>query len=269
MALSYPLGFPAAFCDPVAAAEARAERQFLSATKTLDFRDYNRKGELKRAAHEYVATVVLAFGRQACAAVRAGEFGLSLVPRFMATFERDAMHHAYYHFQLQRLWTNSEYFFEEATPQFHRSDGWLQHLEERERCVESISVPHVPPAEHLEDRSSNREERGNAAAAVLGTKLLVAPIEAPTLATATRAIGPARTTTKAMHEWRRLEMRVWCARQSGQQDFTMKDLARRLGISDSVLRGIVRDDPAKANGAQRGKLLELLGISVDDWYARR
>jgi len=133
MALSFPPYFPKDFLDPVVAAESAAERQFRKA-------DAEASGDhrcLRLAASQYVIALVLAFARQACAAVRASKFSLSAVGAFVDDFERRASVHAFYDLGLSRLWYRWEAFRDDVIPQIHQSPGWLEHLDDRARCADS------------------------------------------------------------------------------------------------------------------------------------
>lgn len=142
MVLSYPYYFPSDFLDPVVAAEAAAERQFRSIAGTPNgWADSPRRQQLQGAAGEYVSTLVLAFARQACAAVRAGKLSSDRVGWFVDDFERRASVQAYYHLELERLWSQWESFRDDVIPKIHQSPGWLEHLDEREHCAISRESP--------------------------------------------------------------------------------------------------------------------------------
>lgn len=134
MALSYPPHFPRGVLDPVVAAESSAERQFHKAK--ADAADDRQR--LRKAAGEYVTALVLAFARQACAAVRANELSLSDVGWFVDDFERRASVHAYYHLELKRLWSRWESFHDDVIPKIHQSPGWLEHLDERAEAGQAV-----------------------------------------------------------------------------------------------------------------------------------
>ena len=142
MALSYPDYFPSDFLGPVVAAEAAAERQFRSTAGTPDgWADYRKRQQLQGAAGEYVFTLVLAFARQACAAVLAEKLSSDRVGRFVDDFERRASVHAYYYLELRKLWPAWESFRDDVIPKLHQSPGWLEHLDEREHCAISGKGP--------------------------------------------------------------------------------------------------------------------------------
>ena len=139
MALSYSPQFPKQFLDAVVGAESVAERQFRTVSGDRQSR--------KQAAVEYAMALVIAFARQACAAVRARELSLSEVGWFVDDFERRASVHAFYHLELSGLWSRWESFNDEVIPQIHLSSGWLDHLEDRERCAERADHARAPEAQ--------------------------------------------------------------------------------------------------------------------------
>jgi hypothetical protein len=124
----------------VVAAEAAAERQFRTTTGPPEgWGDYQKRQNLQEAAREYVAAVVLAFARQACAAVRSGALSPDQIGWLVEDFERRASVHAYYHLRLKSLWFGWESFRNNVIPKIHDSEGWLEHLEERGRCGDAVS----------------------------------------------------------------------------------------------------------------------------------
>lgn len=157
MALSYPPYFPAAFLDPVVAAESTAERQFHKARADAA----GDRQQLRKAAAEYVTALVLAFARQACAAARASELSLSDVGWFVDDFERRASVHAFYGLQLRGLWSQWEFFRDDVIPQIHQSSGWLEHLEDRERCAASSKPAGTDVSAAPEAASDTSEESSN------------------------------------------------------------------------------------------------------------
>jgi transcriptional regulator with XRE-family HTH domain len=50
---------------------------------------------------------------------------------------------------------------------------------------------------------------------------------------------------------------------------TTADFARYVGISKTAIEGIVREDRKRYSLATRDRLLEKLGISIEDWNGDR
>lgn len=51
-----------------------------------------------------------------------------------------------------------------------------------------------------------------------------------------------------------------------KQGFTIADFERHAGMSDSAIRGVVKEDRSRYNDDSQAKLLTVLGVTIDDWY---
>ena len=49
---------------------------------------------------------------------------------------------------------------------------------------------------------------------------------------------------------------------------TVADFARHVGISDATIRGVVQEDRKRFGDQSRLELLQVLGVSIEDWYRR-
>lgn len=47
------------------------------------------------------------------------------------------------------------------------------------------------------------------------------------------------------------------------------DLARHWAMSDSAIRGVIREDRSRFNGDSQSQMLQKLGVTIDDWYKLR
>jgi len=53
------------------------------------------------------------------------------------------------------------------------------------------------------------------------------------------------------------------------EDMTVPDFARHVGMSETAIRGIVKEDRRRYSVARRDKLLEKLCLTKDQWYAKQ
>jgi hypothetical protein len=73
--------------------------------------------------------------------------------------------------------------------------------------------------------------------------------------------GPVAVTPTVIAR-RKLAVQTYRSREG----LTAGAMARKLGMNETTLRGIVREDSTRFGAANQAKLLAVLGLTRDDWY---
>jgi ribosome-binding protein aMBF1 (putative translation factor) len=58
----------------------------------------------------------------------------------------------------------------------------------------------------------------------------------------------------------------WLKKYRSEKELSAEAFARKVGISETAIRGIVKEDRSRFADATRNKLLDVLGISLREWY---
>lgn len=51
-----------------------------------------------------------------------------------------------------------------------------------------------------------------------------------------------------------------------ERDMTVADLARKVGLSETTIRGVIQEDRSRFGDASQRDFLQALGVSIEEWY---